>query len=263
MSGVHSVSLCAVKMTAFRRFDNGTESGKAVMSGFLWRHGGNPFLVTNWHNVTGINPNTEIPMGDFTPTHFSCEFKCEVIERGTGRAGTKELSLFDADGNSQWIEHPDGRLVDVVAIPFQYELPENHQFKFINEQDYEVEWHPRIGDDGFIVGFPEGFSGLHTTPIWKRGSVATEPSLNHQDRPMFLLDTIGNAGLSGSPVIGRGSGVFNKGENGDGWTGTQVIGTWENFIGIYSGRMSSEGIGSQLGRVWKASVLEEIFHTID
>ncbi|MEP6342322.1 MAG: hypothetical protein ABJ275_03330 [Maricaulaceae bacterium] len=257
MSAVDLISLCTVRLTGYRKYDDGTKTGKSVMSGFIWRNDGADFLITNWHNVTGLHPDSEEPIGSFTPTHFCCEYKAVKNDDQSIASGTVDLSLYNNEENPKWIEHPQGRLIDVVAIPFyDDDLPDNYDLLALNEQDFQKDWNPRIGSEGFIVGYPEGFSGPLTTPIWKRGSVSTEPSLDHQEKPMFLVDTIGNKGLSGSCVIGRSSGIFMKGGK---LTGTEIIGTWENFIGIYSGRVSDEGIGSQLGRVWKASVLEEIF----
>lgn len=258
MSAIQLISLCAVKMTAYRQFRDGTKIGYAKMSGFLWRKDGNTFLITNWHNVTGCNPDTNAPMGEFTPTHFSCEFRCRQVDDDISGVLSHELSIFDNEDIPIWIEHPTGRSVDVVAIPFECELPDGCQLDAINERNFEKTWQPRVGDDGFIVGYPEGISGPNSTPIWKRGSVATEPSLNYQDQPVFLMDTVGNKGLSGSPVIGRGSGIYKKDKIGGVLGPTDIIGTWENFIGIYAGRVAEQGIGSQLGRVWKEIVIEEI-----
>lgn len=259
MTGLHQVTLSSVKIQAYRDVGNGNENSTAVCSGFLWRHAGQVNLITNWHNVTGQNPDSGQLLGTFAPTHFKCEYKASRIDSQFGTNGTCELSLFDENNTPLWLEHPSGKNVDVVAIPFQEQLPETHEYVVLNEQDFEKEWSPRIGDDGFIVGYPEGFAGEHTTAIWKRGSLASEPYLDHDGKPMLLLDTLGNAGLSGSPVIGRGHGVLHKGENGGGLTSASIFGTWENFLGVYSGRMSSNGIGSQIGRVWKAQVVGEIF----
>jgi len=80
--------------------------------------------------------------------------------------------------------------------------------------------------------------------------------LNYDDSPVFLVDTIGNKGLSGSPVVAMASGIFSPGENfGD----DSVIGSWKKFIGVYAGRVGEDGIWSQLGRVWKAEVIDELF----
>jgi len=258
VSGANWISFCAVKITAFRRFDDGEETGKSLASGFFWRKNDQVFLITNWHNVTGINPLTGENIGSFTPTHFNCDFKYGPKNKNYVQSCEFTVRLFDEKGNPNWIEHPKGKLIDVVAIPFEFMVPENQKIHTLDEQKFEARWFPSIGDDSFVVGFPEGFSGGGNTPIWKRGSVATEPTLNFNSLPMFLLDTIGNAGLSGSPVIGRASGAFGL----PGKKTPEYLGTWDNFAGIYSGRISSDGIGSQMGRVWKSSVLNEIFDSI-
>lgn len=256
---MHLISVCAVKITAFRRYKDGSTDGDAVMSGFLWRSHGETYLITNWHNVTGQNSETKEYIGGFAPSHFSCQYRAVNKDEGYSNTGIVEISLFDDDNNPRWIEHSKGSSVDVVAIPFNDDLPETYEFIALNEQDLETDWLPRVGDDSFIVGFPEGMTGPLATPIWKRGSLATEPKLDHEKKPMFLIDTIANKGLSGSSVIGRSSGLLTKGNSAIGFTNQSKIGTWENFIGIYSGRVSKEGVGSQLGRVWKATVLNDIF----
>lgn len=262
LSDVHLISICAVKITAFRRYFDGSIEGDAVMSGFLWRNHGETYLITNWHNVTGKNPETKEYIGGFAPSHFSCQYRAVNNEEGYSTTGIVEIPLFDDEDNPRWIEHSQGSLVDVVAIPFNDDLPETYEFIVLNEQDLETDWLPRVGDDSFIVGFPEGMTGPLATPIWKRGSLATEPKLDHEEKPMFLIDTIANKGLSGSSVIGRSSGILARGNSAIGFRNQSKIGTWENFIGIYSGRVSKEGVGSQLGRVWKATVLIDIFHQV-
>jgi hypothetical protein len=253
------ISLCSVRVTAFRKFDDKTTVGEAVLSGFLWRIDEEVYLITNWHNVTGLNPDSGETIGTFTPTHFSCGYRAGSLDEGVSATGSIDIPLYNKDNSPIWIEHPKGRLVDVVAIPFHDELPATYDFYALNERDFEAHWLPNIGGDAFIVGYPEGFSGPMKTPVWKRGSIATEPNLDHEEKPMFLLDTIGNEGLSGSAVIGRASGILRAPSDKGRLGGNSKIGTWENFIGIYSGRVSRDGIGSQLGRVWKASVIEDIF----
>ncbi len=258
-----AITLSSVYLTGKRIQHDGTEAGYSYMSGSLWEHECRQYIITNWHNVTGKNPETDEYIGSFTPTHFTINFKYVVPAEKSGKRNimqaTREVELYNDDGNKNWIEHPSGQEVDVVAIPVDLELPKEAQVKFINKQDYEDHWFPTMGDDCFIIGYPETFSGPGQTPIWKRGSVASLPLLNFDDKPVFLLDTIGNKGLSGAPVIGRGTGILSKGKV---VALDTITGTWENFVGIYSGRLGDTGIESQLGRIWKKEVIDEIFRNI-
>jgi hypothetical protein len=94
------------------------------------------------------------------------------------------------------------------------------------EQEQRLE--AAVGMDCFILGFPEGLFGAAFTPIWKRGSIAAEPYLQHP-----YLDSATRPGMSGSPVIVRHSGFLGSGHA---LTSTEVIGTVERFVAIYSGR---------------------------
>lgn len=238
--------------------DGDDQISKPTMSGFFWKHDQKVFLITNWHCVTGVNPDTNKLLG-MAPTHFDIAFKFMVTSNPNAmpvRAAEVQIELFDSEEKPVWLEHPEGQSVDVVAVPMNIPVPDQCAIFCLNEHKFQTDWYPGIGDDCFVVGYPEGISGPHLTPIWKRGSVATIPHFDVGEQPLFLLDTIGNHGLSGSPVIGKGQGIYKRTPGP--LQGNDLIGNWQNFAGVYSGRMSNEGIGSQLGRVWRASVIDEI-----
>jgi len=76
-----------------------------------------PYLVTNWHNLTGFNPETgKLLVTGFVPRAMSItDFK--------GRK--TEIDLYDADKNPKWIEIRERipfemkktHQIDVAAIP--------------------------------------------------------------------------------------------------------------------------------------------------
>jgi hypothetical protein len=100
--------------------------------------------------------------------------------------------------------------------------------------------------------------GPGRTPIWKRGSVASEPDYNWRDKPAFLIDTATREGMSGSPVIARHSSVLLTTGSDGAVENDSVIGTMTKFAGIYSGRIGEDEMGVQLGLVWKPEVLKDI-----
>ena len=55
-----------------------------------------------------------------------------------------------------------------------------------------------IGMDVFILGYPFG-SGPPAFPVWKRGSIASEPDLVKTTNGYYLIDTASRPGMSGSP----------------------------------------------------------------
>jgi len=102
-------------------------------------------------------------------------------------------------------------------------------------------------DECFIIGFPEGIEAPGLAPIFKRGTLASDMQSGATANNPYLIDTLGNRGLSGAPVIGKGTGILNPGGDRN-VTLQSKIGTWLNFCGVYTGRMSDHGVGSQLGR---------------
>ena len=80
-------------------------------------------------------------------------------------------------------------------------------------------------------------------------------------RPV-LIDCRTSSAMSGSPVIASQTGIFMP----DGkMSGNMAFGTVSAFLGVYSGRLygreSKTGYGdevSEIGIVWKSSVLERI-----
>jgi len=70
---------------------------------------------------------------------------------------------------------------------------------YINEQ---------VSDRVSIVGFPLGLTVSENEthwhkeyfPIWKTGYIASEPSINFESKPIFLIDSRTKEGNSGSPV---------------------------------------------------------------
>lgn len=200
----------AVCPLASVRLDRGVEVGRAIATGFLWRAETDWFLVTNWHNVTGRNPDTGKCLGSFTPTHLEVGIRIRQ-QLPTGKEGvlsqTISIPLYTED-RPNWLEHPTRHVVDCVALPlWQETLPPSLFSKALNEADLVTKYTPDIGDDCFVVGYPKGLAGHFNTPIWKRASIASEPDLDHNSLPMLLVDTATREGMSGSPVLVRHSGL--------------------------------------------------------
>jgi hypothetical protein len=110
----------------------------------------------------------------------------------------------------------------------------------------------------YVLGYPYDINGGKELPIWKRGSIATEPSINIDNLPKILIDTATRPGMSGSPVIYRRSGIIYKDDSME-LSKDTIIGTISGFLGVYSGRINAKDtLEAQLGIVWKEEVIEEI-----
>ena len=95
--------------------------------------------------------------------------------------------------------------------------------------------------DVFVLEYPFG-ADPPGFPVWKRGSIASEPHLTRPGPGYMLVDTASRPGMSGAPVIPR---------------------SWSNsltrFIGVYSGRLhTKDPSDAQIGMVWPAEDIEEI-----
>jgi hypothetical protein len=161
---------------------------------------------------------------------------------------THDIPLYDGD-QALWSEHSTRQNVDVVAIKLDVTQLENFANQSINTIEQENRLAPYPGMDCYVLGYPEGMIGPGRTPIWKRGSIATEPLYNFRSMPGFLIDTATRSGMSGSPVIARHDGSISP---------DAVIGSVKKFIGIYSGRLGDNPMEVQLGMVWRVDVLEDI-----
>lgn len=222
----------------------------STATGFVVERNGHRFLVTNWHVVTGRHPDTKavISQTGGVPDELI------IMHNQAGALGTwvpRAEALYDPSGDPLWREHPVHRhAVDVVAL------------KLTQLDDLDVYVHdPWASSPGVaigvasglsIVGFPFGITGGGGLGVWVQGTIATEPSLDFDGMPKFLIDSRTRPGQSGSPVLAYHAGGAVPMQDGS----TAVLGgPVEQFVGVYSGRISDK---SDLGFVWKATALCDI-----
>lgn len=254
----------------------------ADATGFLWEANDKLYLVTNVHCLTGWNFDTNTAIGGFVPDHVAVNWSLVFSDddkSGEYLSGRRSanVSLFEKNGTPEWFVHPEFfEKVDVAVI----ELSDLSLSKFLTHHGAlrlstipvnKIDWfdfEPAVGDEAFVLGFPLSLNGGHGFPLWKRATVATEPSFNISDLPLTLVDTATRRGMSGSPVFIRRSGLTYprgitppKNALGD----DAVLGEVNCFYGVYSGRIIDTDLSeednefqAQLGRVWKASVIQEI-----
>ena len=219
-------------------------------------------LFTNRHNVTGLDNVSNKPLS----TTGGVPNKLKILlprtfksEQETGSLLTGDLQYFTiplySDNNMEspvWFEHPNNE-VDVVGIWFNpVEIDKSH-FIFSLEESWRKS---EITDLVNVIGYPFGLSANYS-PIWMTGYIASEPNINYDDLPLFLIDCRTRKGQSGSPVISRikvGENVHYEGQN----FKAKIEQT--HLLGIYSGRINAE---SDIGKVWKKSALRDIFEVAD
>ncbi|MEH1030006.1 trypsin-like peptidase domain-containing protein [Micromonospora profundi] len=223
----------------------------ATGTGFVVNYNDHPYLITNRHNLSGRRTDTNEPLhaSAATPDFVRIMHNSSL---GPGNWCSRDEPLIGTNGEPLWLEHPRlGRHVDVVALQLR-NLNEVELYPYsMDSQDSEVA-DPAVSEGVSIVGFPFGLTGGGVFGIWSRGFVATEPDVDFNDLPLFLIDSRTRPGQSGSPVIVyfNGGMVPTKG-GGSGIFGHPV----EKLLGVYSGRINAQ---SDLGFVWKASVIADI-----
>lgn len=225
----------------------------ATGTAFVFRQEDQAYLITNWHNVTGINPQT----GKHLSPNASEPDRIHVwltVKDNLGKWASLEIPVVDPNDNPLWLEHPTfGRKVDVVAIPFT--CSEGLTIYPINEINQKEDMEVQLGHDIFILGFPFNLKPTGSFPVWKRGSIATEPDIDIDGSPKFMVDTASRNGMSGSPVILRAWHSYTSTDESIKF----ISGTATKFLGIYSGRIGDDDeFKAQLGIIWRADVILEI-----
>ncbi|WP_414815242.1 S1 family peptidase [Rhizobium sp. IY2] len=222
-------------------------------TGFIWKSQGRWYLVTNWHVLSMRDFFTLANLRDDAgrPNIVRALFN---ISTGSVEKRRWDIRIRDDDDEPLWLVHPSRR-VDIAVLP----LPSGpeaanvtlYPLNVLANADLRIE----IGLEVFILGYPFKKIELPAYPVWKRGSIASEPQLALLETGYMLVDTASRPGMSGAPVIRRS------------WTNHMeqpgVIGILSTplnkFIGVYSGRIKTDhSYEAQLGLVWDGSLIDEI-----
>lgn len=216
-------------------------------------------LFTNRHNVTGRNNDTREFLSKTGGIPNKINICLPVIINSTIQPGAKKLGAYQyysvplyREENFEgpvWIEHPSPVKVDVVGLIIK--LPDELNLEELAFDATEGRYLPEIGSMVNVLGFPYGLSA-DGFPIWTSGYIASEPNIDYDNLPLFLVDCRTRQGQSGSPVISvlkKGQTIEHEGQE------YEATGDITYLRGIYSGRINFE---SDLGRVWKLSVIREI-----
>lgn len=215
-------------------------------TGFIVLHDENPFLITNWHVLSGRNPSTNQPLSETG----AVPDRIKIWHHSRARLGTwveKQEMLIDTNGTPRWLEHLDGRAIDVVALPITVDgQVQVYQIDMTLAQTDLVLF---PSEPVSIIGFPFGLSSAGRLPIWKTGHIASDIDINYDNKPVFIIDATTKPGMSGSPVVARRVGMIQTSRS------INMGGNATRFLGIYSGRIHDL---ADIGMVWKPEVINSI-----
>ena len=231
------------------------------------------FLATNYHVVTGNEPMSPArPQGDRLQFYF------HASRADPSNYFPVNIPLYTKTGEPIWIQSQQFPEADVVLVPIVSALYDGRgELTAFSEVHTLVDMKMRPASEAVLLGYPYGFFDTRNfLPVWKTGHLATEPSVDFQGQPVFLVDVSAFPGMSGAPVVGVSNGVYES-ESGGMMTGVQ-----KRLLGIFSAmRMvkpritvdasgaqidtgaPSPGDSLQLGYVWKAQLIADIARGFD
>lgn len=174
-----------------------------------------PLIITNKHVISGM------AKGSFILT------ECNQLEEPDYK---KHFPIvIEKNFENSWIKHPVPQ-IDLCAMPINPIIEDSHNrlnktffYKWFDnslipssQQLNEID----IAEEIIMIGYPNGlWDSVNNMPIVRRGSMATNISLDHNGKREFMIDAACFPGSSGSPVI-----LFNKG----GYTDKQGNLNWGN-----------------------------------
>jgi hypothetical protein len=242
----------------------------STATGFIAKVGQKFALVTNWHVLSGCNPidGTCLSKTGAIPNRIECHATVSrAIREGSGKVEEiyfKPLSI-DLIPNSQPIWRDDRNdksqndyaVIDLAQYILELKdegvclraiaggritlrkgyVPKEEE-KVFNIDDVRS-FYPAVGTEIFVLGYPRGIMKTGIFPIWKRGSIASEPQasieLNGSEyNNLLYIDALTKLGMSGSPVVcfAQASDHFHTEE---GLT-VQIKETQPFIVGVYAGR---------------------------
>lgn len=267
----------------------GEHTLRSHASAFFIEYKNELFLVTNWHVVTGIDP--EKPQYNDVNNPSPHYIKIVVINKKSIVVEIT-LPLYDADMNPLWEEHLKGSNVDIIAYPLPNEYKDLFFCININNAANNLNIREEIAKNTFIIGYPFSKKDLHDLgssdsayflPIWKGGTIATEPK-NLLGNGVILIDTLSRPGMSGSPVVIaqdekrinlgtiKNSNLYKEWKEGiisseEYSKNLDKSSTYEEnvkeflFLGIYSGVIGNTRLNQvALGKCWHKNLLIEIIN---
>ncbi len=222
----------------------------ATGTGIICASPAGPVLVTNRHNLTGRHQTTGQPL---SPTG-GLPNEVRIAHHRRGKLGELETiveSVLDASGSPLWVEHPTlGARADIVALKLT--LNDGVQLYPYDASTPGADIFVGPSDAISVIGFPFGIAAAGFLPIWATGFMASEPDVDFDGVPTFLVDCRTRPGQSGSAVVAYRSGGMVAMADG---SVAAFDGPVHRFLGLYSGRINAE---SDLGVVWKVEAVRDL-----
>lgn len=245
-TGAQIPSLATCKLSLYR-----DDTHLSTASGFLTEGENSFFIVTALHNFTGRDFFTRQCISPMLATPNRFEASVWIEENGgalrrfrlQGNLFQNEAPIFLYD----WTENGG----DIAII----EMPKVNGSPPLVTIDNAVSknWTAFAGLDVFALGYASALD-VNGTPIWKKVSIASEPSQKINGHKVILVDGLTYSGMSGGPVIINQSQGFTDDKNY--WISKDLS---LRVLGVYGGRFQTDSERSgTLGFFWPMVTIKEI-----
>ena len=219
----------------------------------------NYWLVTNWHVLAGRNvddPSKILHTKAALPNRLRLVLviksdQSEYASSPDNQVLMQEqfIQLYNTKNQAMWYQHPYKNAYDVAVLNYADNF-DRFRIQGVNEIAKQNDMAIQIGNEIFILGYPLGLTHFMQTPIWKRGSIASEPKFETLETgTKVLIDATTRQGMSGAPVIMREKTHYIS-EDGE-------IKSWKNatrWIGIYSSRPNVKSVPGEVEEDRRAEV---------
>lgn len=253
--------------------------GAVVVSqgtGFLYAHSRADgsvilYLLTNHHVLTGYSPLESKPAVGESISFFIHRSRTESTD-----IKQVALPLYTKNSKPIWLSSVTSPEADLAIIPIHQGYYSDCEVICINDSYTTAGMKIRPATSITLVGYPYGFFDMSNfLPIWKTGNVASEPDIDFDGKPVFMVDVAAFPGMSGSPVFGISYGMYEM------EAGGTIVGGARKFLGVYASmQMRTEqkfleeiihahsfGItheeSLQIGHIWKTKLILEVMHSFD
>lgn len=219
-----------------------------IGTGFVMRKEGIPYLITNLHNLTGVDYWTGKYFDSLKRQPNNIIIEHHLLNK-LGNWISKKQSLYTGEIKN-WNEvFADGKIMDVVSLKLTD--TSNISIYDINIDNGDAPYRIIPGSHFFVIGYPFGMTASKQYPVWKTVFLASEYADNYLDIPVFLIDGTTRKGMSGSPVIMKGNYTVIERTSGK-EIPISVLGY--SLKGIYSGHIDA----LELSAVFKTEVIESL-----
>lgn len=156
-------------------------------TGFFIDNEGSNVLVTNWHVLAGRNTETGQPLhkSGAIPDTINIKIHSQAASKSDENQAQFVIAKIKIveDDKSKWLAHPEGQKVDIGLVRVSSLPPETLVAHANSIEARSSDF--GVGEDVFILGFPEGFPLRGELPIWKRGTIAAETLIREPEIAVF------------------------------------------------------------------------------